>query len=93
MKEETKDKTPVAHLAGPHVWINGRCLQRCLVCGAKLADLQNTSIQPEADDEYPDFPGWPEGQWVQVSPGNPTAYRVLSDLQGNIPESNCERLA
>jgi len=53
------------HLAGTPIWINGRVIQRCLICGEKLCDSLNTMSPVEADGSAPVFPTWAVGAWVE----------------------------
>lgn len=66
----------VVHLAGTPVALNGRAIQRCLICGEKLADSLGCMV-PEGDDRGVGV--WPVGAWIeQVSYGGfATEYAVL----------------
>lgn len=83
----------VTHAAGPAVSFMGRVIQRCAVCGCKLADNQNTAMPMNADGTPPVFPVWSEGALVQVEEGNPTRYSVIGEFGGKkptpVPEDFC----
>jgi hypothetical protein len=56
----------VTHLAGPHVGVSGRVVQRCCVCGEKLCDNINTAMALNPDGTQPEFPTWKTGSYVRV---------------------------
>ena len=77
----------LTHIAGPRLTIDGRVIQRCMLCGAKLCDSAG-SMSISTDGRQPEFPTWPVDALVQVEVGNPTRYSVLpeSDL---LPKDSC----
>jgi len=80
----------LSHLAGPTIILNGRVVQRCVICGAKLCDSLNCAMPLEPDGSDPEFPTWPKGEWVQVTTGIPGVinWTLLGDLE-KIPEDSC----
>lgn len=76
----------VSHLAGPWITIEGRGIQRCLICGEKLID---TKGQASADgDNTPLF--WGKGCFVQVTVNeNPQRWSVLPDNGERLPKDSC----
>ncbi len=80
------DAETLTHLAGAAVCINGRMIQRCAICGAKLADSSETLFVTPEGQAAP--PAWPTGGMIQVRVGKPTHYKVLPD-SGKLTEDNC----
>ena len=78
----------LSHLAGPDVVVEGRVIQRCLICGAKLADSDGV-MQPIKPGEEPQFPVWPAGQFVRVATGNPTHYSLVAAAETELPDDAC----
>ena len=56
----------IVHLAGNAVCLDGRIIQRCLICGEKLADNLNCAMPVEPDGSDPVFPTWGIGAWVEI---------------------------
>lgn len=81
----------VTHVAGPVVTIGSRVIQRCAVCGEKLADNKNTAAPVNPDGSPPEFPTWPERSLVQIEAGNPTRYSLAGDFMqaDKLPEDFC----
>jgi hypothetical protein len=78
----------VTHIAGPTVTVGQRKIQRCLVCGEKLADnidiLKGIVASPDVPPEYLQ---WPPGDLVQQD-GNRTS--VIQHVDGtDLPEDCC----
>lgn len=74
----------VTHLAGTPVVIEGRVIQRCLICGEKLGDSLGVQIAVEPDGDEPTYATWPVGSWVECDgprssvvgeTASPTFYR------------------
>jgi hypothetical protein len=78
----------LTHFAGIRMDICGRIVQRCTVCGAKLADSLNCAMPLNPDGSVPEFPTFAQGAIVQVRVGNPTEYRVLPDSE-TLPPDSC----
>lgn len=80
----------LSHLAGPAITASGRVIQRCSICGAKLADSLNCAMPLEPDGSTPTFPTWPVGRFVRVTTGIPgfTEHTVLDDTD-RLPEDTC----
>lgn len=84
----------ITHLAGPCVVISGRAIQRCAICGQKLADSKGQDGPVGPNGEPPRFNAWAEKAFVQVESGNLTRYSVigsLNDDKKNFPEDFCEQ--
>ena len=90
MKQATET---ITHLAGPVVAIIGRAIQRCAVCGQKLADSKGQMGPVGPNGEQPQFSAWPEKAMVQVESGNPTRYSVIGSLDDDncLPDDFCEQ--
>jgi len=69
------------HLAGNAIVIGDRIIQRCFICGLKLADNRGAMAPVGEDGKAPVFPTWPTGAWVEVTEGNPTAYIVVGESE------------
>ena len=76
------------HIAANHVYICGRLIQRCAVCGEVLinTNLSRVSV-PEADADKP-LGTWTAGRMIRVTKGNPTGYVMLDDT-GKLPDDTC----
>ena len=61
------------HLAGNVVYIKGRAIQRCLICGYKLIDSKNCAMPVDEDGTVPEFPTWEVGSLVEVE-GNRSSF-------------------
>lgn len=86
---ETTDT--VAHLAGPEITVDGRVLQRCLICGAKLCDSLGYAAPLNADGSVHEYPTFPKGRFVNVSvTGSVTGFTVLDDTD-KLPDNWCEQ--
>lgn len=72
----------IVHLAGNDVTIEGRVIQRCLICGYKLVDVRLDRIMmmstKEDDNRLPVFS---VGHLIEVTEGNPTSYIDLGDTK------------
>lgn len=64
----------IVHLAGNEVYIGTRIIQRCLVCGHKLVDMDLAHcVSYGADGPEPaEGHAWGVGHLIEVSDGNPT---------------------
>lgn len=85
----------IVHLAGNAVCLDGRIIQRCLICGEKLADNLNCAMPVEPDGSDPVFPTWGTGAWVEID-GNRSSKVGESEnpeMWGEqIPENSCVSL-
>lgn len=91
---DATDPRSIVHLSGPAVCVNGRVIQRCQVCGAKLADSEGVMMPVGALGKPMPFPTWPEGRLIEVTTGNPTDYRVLvTPDDRKLPDNSCLELA
>jgi hypothetical protein len=79
----------ITHIAGPRMDMAGRIIQRCVVCGQKLADSQNRMELANPDGNVSTFPTWEPGALVQIESGNPTRYSVIEDDGGKIGPDYC----
>jgi len=79
----------MTHLAGPCMVILERAIQRCAICGFKLADSLG-QMAPVGDSE---FHAWPEKAFVEVEVGQPTRFSVVGSLTDEkpLPATLCER--
>lgn len=68
----------VTHVAGPPVMVGDRIIQRCPVCGEKLADTK--------EDE--DFDGWGEGSLVCIDGTRQVYMGEFLDMK-ELPEDFC----
>lgn len=81
------------HLAGNDVRIERRIIQRCLICGYKLIDVDLDRIafvSSNPDDKG--FSTWAVGHLIEVTEGNPTQYADIGDTkqpQFNAQWSDC----
>lgn len=81
----------VVHLAGPIVMIDGRLIQRCVVCGEKLLDSKNamvavpTNRQAEDDTE---LAHWEEGYLIEFSGSQQVALGMF-ESEGPLPDEFC----
>ncbi len=66
----TNTQPTTTHVAAPAVVVRGRVIQRCAVCGHKLADSHNTAVVVSHGRDT-SFPVWGEGHLVRVD-GNRT---------------------
>lgn len=79
----------VSHLVGPDVVIEGRDIQRCLVCGEKLCDSRGVMMAMRPDGTPDTFAVFPICVFVRVTVGqNPTRYEVLDD-KATLPDDSC----
>lgn len=79
----------VSHLAGPWVEFDGRLIQRCLVCGEKLADSKNVAMMLNPDGTTPPAPRFATGHFIQFTVGqNPRRALDLGDSE-KFPEDSC----
>jgi len=77
------------HLAGPIIGIHRRRIQRCSVCGLKLAD--NASYPLKADGTVEDLPVW-EPHWYVRQEGEPPVWTGLGPAGEAIPLDFCIEL-
>jgi hypothetical protein len=82
----------LTHIAGVRLDVCGRIIQRCSLCGAKLADSENCAMILNEDGSAPEFPTWQTGRLIQVIVGNPTAYIMLPNSD-RLPDDSCIDLA
>ena len=78
----------VTHISGVRLDVCGRIIQRCSLCGEKLCDSLNTAAPLNADGSIPEFRTWPQGRLIQVTPGNPTRWLLLPDVD-KLPDDSC----
>ena len=55
----------VTHVAGPVVSVRGRVIQRCAVCGEKLADSRNVAIAANPDGTPGEYATWAEAHLLE----------------------------
>lgn len=68
------------HLAGNDVRIGTRIIQRCLICGFKLLDMDLSRMAvPDGDDRG--VATFAVGHLIEVSEGNPTNYVDIGDTK------------
>lgn len=79
----------VTHIAGPRIEACGRIVQRCSLCGFKLCDSKNVMMPVRPDGSAPEFATWEPGRLVRVTEGNPTAWHLLPDDDGRLPDDTC----
>jgi hypothetical protein len=84
----------VTHIAGNVIEIEGRVIQRCVVCGAKLCDSLNVAMPLNKDGSVPEFPTWAIWSLVQVDAGNPTRLSTVptpkdEDNRNKLPKDSC----
>ena len=80
----------VTHVAGPVVTIQGRSIQRCVVCGEKLCDSNGQMGVCGPGGEPPMFVHWAERALVRVAPGSPTELSLVGDfVDTEPPEDFC----
>lgn len=77
------------HFAGHIVGVNGRLIQRCSVCGLKLADNRNYPLN--ADGTVAELPAWEPGHLVRQE-GDPPVWIDLGRVSDNVPEDFCIEL-
>lgn len=82
----------MTHIAGVRLDIDGRIIQRCSLCGAKLCDSENVAMPMNADGSVPTFPTWEVGRLVEVETGNPTRFSLLPDSD-QLPKDSCLEFA
>lgn len=78
----------LTHIAGHVITVNGRVIQRCSLCGAKLFDSKEYVEETTPGEEASKFPVWEMSRLVQVTAGNPTKYLLLPEA-GILPKDNC----
>ena len=84
----------VTHVAGPVVSIRSinRAVQRCAMCGEKLADSRGQMGCVGPDGEPPEFVHWEERHLIRVTEGNPTHSEDIGDFGDpaiDLPEDFC----
>lgn len=84
----------MTHIAGPDFRYGGRVIQRCMVCGAVLADNLHAAMPLNADGTVPEFPTWPRGELVRVTTGHPTSFVLVNHVDGDpLPADSCIDIA
>ena len=76
------------HIAGNHITVNGRTIQRCALCGEKLIDSKNQAGVIGPNGELPGVATWQPGRLVSVSGGNPSRSVLLPDAE-RLPDDSC----
>ena len=79
----------VTHVAGPVVNINGRIIQRCVVCGDKLFDNLRMMVMLKEDGTPPNALTFPERHVVTVDGGRKTVGGDFADDNVLIPADFC----
>jgi len=83
----------VTHVAGPVVFfrILNRVIQRCAVCGEKLADNLNACGPLNQDGSPPTFPTWPERRLIRCEgePGVQLLRDVGCFINDPLPDDFC----
>lgn len=77
----------VTHIAGPVIVLGGRLIQRCVVCGEKLADSKNTAMAALEDGTVPSFPTWRQAAFVQFDENRQSETGVFTHAP--IPDDFC----
>lgn len=90
--------TEIVHLAGPCIAFDGVRRQRCVWCGALLAeyDLANVGrvLEPGEDPEAEWEPASWSGFVAVEQAGAATAYSAVAEpADGRAPERSCMRIA
>jgi len=79
----------VTHLAGPVIGIHQRIIQRCSVCGLKLADNANYPLNE--DGTVAGLPVWEPRSFVRQE-GDPPIWTCLGMAGEVIPDDFCLEL-
>lgn len=66
------------HLAGNAVVLDGRVIQRCLICGEKLCDSLNVAMPVMPNGQPGRFCTWGVGAWIEQD-GNRTSLVAETD--------------
>jgi hypothetical protein len=80
----------MVHLAGVDVFVEGRHIQRCSICGFALIndDLARMAVPAGESDRRPS--AWAVGSFVEVTGSNPQQSVLVSDgADGRLPEGCC----
>ena len=78
----------ITHIAGATITVEGRVIQRCSLCGAKLCDSEGCMMLLEPGKIASEFPTWETGRLVQVTAGNPTQSILLPEAD-RLPLDSC----
>jgi hypothetical protein len=78
----------VTHVAGPVIGINGRGIQRCMVCGEKLGDTLNQMAPVNPDGSAPVMLSWRAGALVSFD-GNRQSDEGLFEAAEGLPDDFC----
>lgn len=78
----------VTHVAGPVAVIEGRQIQRCVVCGDKLCDSRGAMMPVNPDGSAPTFPTWEQGALVQCEGSRQSVVGSFFD-EGPLPDDFC----
>lgn len=70
----------ISHIAGPVFSLNGRCLQRCIICGQKIFDSLESGYSNLPEGMIP--PHWSVNSTVRVSfePDTPKAFALADHI-------------
>lgn len=60
--------TVTVHIAGNAICVEGRVIQRCMLCGHKLRDTLGEMVPADPDGKVPYFVGWEVGALVRIDP-------------------------
>lgn len=93
-KRRAKGRKSICHVAGPVVAIRSinRAVQRCAMCGEKLADNKNQTGPVGPNGESPEWSHWAEAHLIRVEGTNPTHYADVGDWRDEsipVPEDFC----
>lgn len=86
---------PTVHLAGNAVVLDGRVIQRCLICGEKLCDSLGCMVAPNVDGTVPEFATWTIGAWIEIEGHRSSEIGKTESPQfeaRDIPENCCLEL-
>jgi hypothetical protein len=77
--------TSVTHVAGSHITIKKRTIQRCAVCGYKLCDNLRVAVAASEGDVAPSIAVWDVGTMIRFTDSGQTELLDGSDL----PSDSC----
>lgn len=78
----------IVHVAGPVVGIGTRIIQRCAVCGDKLADNIRVAMPLNPDGSLPSFPTWKEGDLIEFDGHRQNVVGNFGE-DGPLPDDFC----
>lgn len=78
------------HVAGPIIKVGERLIQRCLVCGEKLADNVDAARMPSGRTDEASF--WDEGQLVKAAHGDLGGMNRQFIMLRKLPRDFCIEL-